>query len=101
MTGRMTWFAAAALLIACASTIVTTASATSRFHVLTGATLHGAASVYRGRPWPGWSGAGFGWVGPGGGRGWFGNGWGWRGVNGYATPLYVSARNCGRHGRVC
>jgi hypothetical protein len=46
--------------------------------------------------WWGWSGAGWGYVGPGGGRGWFANGWGWRGAGPYAAPTYVSRFRCGR-----
>ena len=46
--------------------------------------------------WVGWSGAGWGFVGPGGGKGWMGNGWGWRGVGSHVAPIYVSRVSCRR-----
>jgi hypothetical protein len=101
MIRHMALFAAAVLLTTSTLTISSAASATPRSRMLAGATPHGAAAFHRGRPWPGWSGTGWGFVGPGGGRGWFANGWGWQGANGYAAPLYVSGHGCGRRTLAC
>jgi len=68
----------------------TTAYATARYRAVENAaqfdSLHRGGRVR----WTGWSGAGWGFVGPGGGRGWMGDGWGWRGVGSHIAPIYVS-----------
>jgi hypothetical protein len=74
----------ASLLVTHNAAFATAAFATplSRELASDSVTLRKHGSVYRDGwvRWLGWSGAGWGFVGPGGGKGWMGNGWGWRGV---------------------
>jgi hypothetical protein len=91
MINRMSMFAAAALLATSIGTFTTTSHALSRKLAIKRAELPIGGS---GRKWIGWSGPGWGFVGPGGGKGWVGNGWGWRGFGTYAAPTYVSRAGC-------
>jgi hypothetical protein len=93
MINRMSMFAAAALLATSVATFTTATHALSRELTIKRAE---PPIGWSGRRWVGWSGAGWGFVGPGGGRGWMGNGWGWRGVGPYVAPIYVSRVSCRR-----
>jgi hypothetical protein len=100
MINRVSMFALATSLATNIAMFTTTTHATalSRELAVESAAQRKLGSVDRagwGR-WTGWSGAGWGFVGPGGGRGWMGNGWGWRGVGPYVAPIYVSRVNCRR-----
>jgi hypothetical protein len=93
MINRTSMFAAAALFAASIATFTTATHALSRELAIKRAEPR---TGWGGRKWVGWSGAGWGFVGPGGGKGWMGNGWGWRGVGPYVAPTYVSRGSC-RH----
>jgi hypothetical protein len=98
MINRASMFAVAASLAANVATFTTTTHATplSRELAIENAAQRKLGPVHRagwGR-WVGWSGAGWGFVGPAGGRGWMGNGWGWRGVGPDVAPIYVSRVSC-------
>lgn len=100
MINRVSTLALAASLATSTAVFTTTTHATplSRELAFESVAQHRPGSVHRSgwRRWTGWSGAGWGFVGPGGGRGWMGNGWGWRGAGSYVAPIYVSRANC-RH----
>jgi hypothetical protein len=98
---RMTMLAImASLLVTHIAAFATAAFATplSRELASDSVTLRKHGSVYRDGwvRWLGWSGAGWGFVGPGGGKGWMGIGWGWRGVGPHVAPIYVSRNHCRR-----
>jgi hypothetical protein len=100
MINRVSMFAIAASLATPIATFTATAHATPlpRELAVESTAQRKLASVQPigRRRWVGWSGAGWGFVGPGGGKGWMGNGWGWRGVGPYVAPTYVSRGSC-RH----
>jgi hypothetical protein len=101
MINRVPRLAAAALFATSIATFITTSPALSRELAIKRAE---PPTGWGGRKWVGWSGAGWGFVGPGGGKGWMGNGWGWRGVGPYIAPIHVSRAGCRhqvstRHGR--
>ena len=93
MINRMSMFAAAALIATSIAIFITATHALS--HELAIKRTEPPIG-WGGRKWVGWSGAGWGFVGPGGGKGWMGNGWGWRGAGPHIAPIYVSRAGC-RH----